>query len=522
MRLTRPTIGEIALAGFGMLEAGPRMDVPTAVSYALVLGAAYMVRRSELAHHLTLRAAVELVRHGLPKRLAVKGMKLLLVDTRERPAISAPTSSDRPEPVTTGSWRALWGDEQPDRVSRTYATRRLEPIETAQRRKRPEDEPEEPFERLPLDRTLLRLLEEQSLLVLGPKGSGKTTLGRALLNTVISRRWPVAIIDPHAKKNPWPAGVPTYGSGMNYAEADAALLAVYELMRERYNSDEEHEHVYVFIDEVPSLQEECAAWGQYAARLLREARKVNIHLVVLSQSYLVSDLGLNTNTRSNFTVLALGKAIATHTRAMRQLREYERNQLIGASRGVDYIGLLDDGGVPALCHLAKADRVTTQRRPIPLWLLPDAVAPMRVRRQPGLVSASVDDGSALLEELLASTTPVSSVLLQKPSLGAPRVSEGAEIGSGVSVSHSREIFLQFPLDADVSETAPLALRIIRNASPDDRQKLGKSVKLFTQNGGRKQAAIMQGFELSSVGRSYMKAKELFDAFRYLEAHNLVK
>lgn len=214
---------------------------------------------------------------------------------------------------------------------------------------------------------LRRLLDEEALIVLGPKGSGKTTLSLALLNAVIAAGHHVAIIDPHADLNPWPEGITKYGSGLDYAEIDRVLRLLFDEMKLRYQRGQEGRRapLYVFIDEVPSIRDECPSWSKVFAKLLREARKVNIHLVVLSQSFLVEDLGINGDTRNGLMVVALGKAVTRYLSKAQHINEREKQALIEATRGLSRPAIIDSGDVPAIFEVTGADRVQTRMEPRP-------------------------------------------------------------------------------------------------------------------------------------------------------------
>jgi len=239
---------------------------------------------------------------------------------------------------------------------------------------------------------LKRLLNEESLLVLGPKGSGKTTLSLALLYAVIAAGHHVAIIDPHAELNHWPIAVRCYGRGLDYGEIDRVLLALFAEMRLRYQTGQEgrREPLYVLIDEVPSIREECPSWSKVFAKLLREARKVNIHVVVLSQSFLVEDLGINGDTRTNLTVVALGKAVARYLSRATHINEREKQTLIEAARSRTWPAIIDSGDVPTLFVVESADKVITH------------VAPRSWEFT--LTGKPTDDDSWLLQGLLVQTS----------------------------------------------------------------------------------------------------------------------
>jgi energy-coupling factor transporter ATP-binding protein EcfA2 len=212
---------------------------------------------------------------------------------------------------------------------------------------------------------LKRLLTQEAIIVLGPKGSGKTTLSLALLYAVVAEGHNITIIDPHAELNRWPANVRCYGRGLDYAEIDRTLLALFAEMKLRYQKGQEgrREPLYAFIDEVPSIREECPSWSKVFAKLLREARKVNIHVVVLSQSFLVEDLGINGDTRTNLTVVALGKAVSRYLSRATHINEREKQALIEATRGRTWPAIIDSGDVPVLFVVDRANEVITHVEP---------------------------------------------------------------------------------------------------------------------------------------------------------------
>jgi hypothetical protein len=97
---------------------------------------------------------------------------------------------------------------------------------------------------------------------------------------------------------------------------------------------------------------------------------VNIHLVVLSQSFLVEDLGINGDTRANLTVVALGKAVTRYLSKAQHLNDREKPAFIEATRSLPRPAVIDSGDVPAIFEVAGADRVQTRVQPRP-WRFED-------------------------------------------------------------------------------------------------------------------------------------------------------
>jgi hypothetical protein len=166
----------------------------------------------------------------------------------------------------------------------------------------------------------LPLLSETAIhiMLVGETGSGKSLLAQLL---AVVRGWTgqVIIFDPHAiqpddagsRAGDW--GTNVIGAGRAYSEINTHMGELLEELSRRYklrkDGVEAFENLSIFIDEWPSIKANCLQAAEFMKTLAREGRKVNMRLVILSQSALVESLGLRGegDTRDNFSILHLGK-----------------------------------------------------------------------------------------------------------------------------------------------------------------------------------------------------------------------
>ncbi len=157
-------------------------------------------------------------------------------------------------------------------------------------------------------------------LIAGESDAGKSTLARAMLTCRSYSGW-VLVLNPHAKRDNW--GVPVIGGGRDYLTLNRAMELLLAEMDRRYDEPEgvEFESLSIFIDEWPSIQDECPLASRFMKKLAMEGRKVRMRLVVLSQSRLVEDLGLkgSSDIKKSFATVLLGSFAHTQMAALRPL-----------------------------------------------------------------------------------------------------------------------------------------------------------------------------------------------------------
>lgn len=167
----------------------------------------------------------------------------------------------------------------------------------------------------------LRWIDETPhLMIAGRTNAGKTTLANALLAERIRSGDDILVIDPHDQPDKW-FGVQAVGGGRQYGAILAMLAQVVDEMDARYQAynsgtpTSAFTRLTVLVDEVPAIMDSClnerrrmidARWSNFARQLGSEARKVRISVILLTQSALVQDIGVNTAMRKNFSRIALG------------------------------------------------------------------------------------------------------------------------------------------------------------------------------------------------------------------------
>ena len=236
-------------------------------------------------------------------------------------------------------------------------------------------------------------------MVVARTGGGKSVTASAIIaHRVAARNDAVAIIDIHY--SPVVNGSPKWG-GVTPAATDApgavvtlrALRAEYDRRMAALASGAVQEGdfspVTILIDEVPELVAELDridrdVWGDTVGRFGSGARKVCMSCVLLTQSHLVQDIGLNSKMRLNFTVVALD---APTIAALAGRAHQPAAKWPACMEHDGQIHNLDRGDLPAI-----AQRLTSARA----WVSPVRVAP--------------NDGQedALLSLLLGKTEPFGS------------------------------------------------------------------------------------------------------------------
>jgi hypothetical protein len=161
------------------------------------------------------------------------------------------------------------------------------------------------------------------LLIYGSTGKGKSTYVEYALQH-IQKSIPDAqfiVVNPHHRKGQWGLNE-CIGGGRDYASIESALTNILALMETRYQEYYEDcnatfNDIFIVIDELPAITSNTSkgAVGNTMKQLSSEARKVNMWLIVLSQSKLVKQLGFEraSDMLDNFVFIEVKKPVASYT-----------------------------------------------------------------------------------------------------------------------------------------------------------------------------------------------------------------
>ncbi|CAN1213538.1 DUF87 domain-containing protein [Tumidithrix helvetica PCC 7403] len=167
-------------------------------------------------------------------------------------------------------------------------------------------------------------LKKPHIMLVGSTGAGKSTLAKYLAANCQAY---VIVIDPHMAKGDW-GDLPVYGAKRNYTEIAEIMGVLLELMQRRHDRRPEGETnfapVVIIADEYPSIAASPEA-GKIASSWMklisREARKVSIRLVLLTQSPEVKAIGLEGegSVRDNFCFVRLGEFAIDHAKSLKDV-----------------------------------------------------------------------------------------------------------------------------------------------------------------------------------------------------------
>ena len=150
-------------------------------------------------------------------------------------------------------------------------------------------------------------------MLVGASGDGKTTMARALIASRSNHSHQFIIIDPHSEPQKW-GRLHSYGGAENMAEIELVLgqiLQEYETRLEKMRVTKgmtgNFAPLTILVDEWPVVKMDCPSAATFMKRLVRGGRKVNMHLIILTQSAQVETLGLKgeKDTRVNFVSVYL-------------------------------------------------------------------------------------------------------------------------------------------------------------------------------------------------------------------------
>lgn len=215
-------------------------------------------------------------------------------------------------------------------------------------------------------------LSKPHMLLLGETNSGKSTLVKFLISHASA---PSLVLDSHAAPDDW-QNMNVIGMGRNYPAIGDEVDRLVKLMDKRYaargKGQKQFEPLIVVLDEFPA----CVAnlpksFTENIMLLVREARKIGIKLIVLSQGSEVKSLGIEGqgSIRECFAMIAIGKFA---TEKAKSLKDEQIKTFIDSAQ---YPAMLDD--LP--CQLPQIDRVNLPSLPLPsdyqLMIADNQIAP---------------------------------------------------------------------------------------------------------------------------------------------------
>ena len=153
----------------------------------------------------------------------------------------------------------------------------------------------------------LPMLTGRHVLIAGPTGTGKTHAAKYLL----TGRENVTVLDPHDNGTTWPENCHVIGGGRNFPAIADSIKSAGELLDNRFKmyatGAAQFDPVTLAIDELPAIVNHDPDTVPHLLEIAREGRKVNVFLMLLTQSVLVRTLKLEgqSDTRENFATVKL-------------------------------------------------------------------------------------------------------------------------------------------------------------------------------------------------------------------------
>jgi len=243
----------------------------------------------------------------------------------------------------------------------------------------------------PDDTWLPWLLEVPHTMIAGSTGTGKTTLARIAVAERLRAGYAGIVVDPKGKE--W-FGLPVVGGGRKFPEILGTLDDVRAEMGRRFeaygNGERSFSPLVIVVDEVPDIMDAClddrrrlvdGRWSRFVRQLGSLAREVQISVILLTQSPLVEDIGMNSAMRKNFSRIALGDEAPILIREERDPKR--RAELQNLLRGQGYpaamyrrgeVHLLDTVNVPSLAARGVSNAQAWQPTPRKAISTADAVS----------------------------------------------------------------------------------------------------------------------------------------------------
>lgn len=170
---------------------------------------------------------------------------------------------------------------------------------------------------------LLSAIEEKELMVLGEKGTGKSTLAQYLAYSLGGH---IKIYEPEGTPEDW-SGLEVVGKGEDWQSINTSMTADLEHISKQMQLRREKGDValagsdrVLIAEEFPEITVKCSASEEWLDRHARRGRKAKVRLILLSQYDRVSAWGMEgkSDLLDCFFRLRLGKKAITHAQKLKR------------------------------------------------------------------------------------------------------------------------------------------------------------------------------------------------------------